>query len=168
MDWSNQAQDSNRCWCLANTGSIKCLGISGLGKEWLAFQELCSMDSVSQSLSWLILCLVHTSATVCSLLLSPIDLELHFTVQSPLWLNIYTYKKSTPTPTDNHNATLTAVECQKVLPVSALHGHQLVLLFVTTHWHNYIQQINTLRTGLLNCLNAHSRGLTFGHRASCI
>ena len=28
--------------------------------------------------------------------------------------------------------------------------------------------INTLRTGLLNCLNAHSRGLTFRHRASCI
>ena len=30
--------------------------------------------------------------------------------------------------------------------------------------HNF----NTLRTGLLNCLNAHSRGLTFRHRASCI
>ena len=28
--------------------------------------------------------------------------------------------------------------------------------------------INTLRTGLLNCLNARSRGLTFRHRASCI
>ena len=27
--------------------------------------------------------------------------------------------------------------------------------------------INTLRTGLLNCLNARSRGLTFRHRASC-
>ena len=27
---------------------------------------------------------------------------------------------------------------------------------------------NTLRTGLLNCLNARSRGLTFRHRASCI
>ena len=27
---------------------------------------------------------------------------------------------------------------------------------------------NTLRMGLLNCLNAHSRGLTFRHRASCI
>ena len=26
----------------------------------------------------------------------------------------------------------------------------------------------TLRTGLLNCLNARSRGLTFRHRASCI
>ena len=25
---------------------------------------------------------------------------------------------------------------------------------------------NTLRTGLLNCLNARSRGLTFRHRAS--
>ena len=28
--------------------------------------------------------------------------------------------------------------------------------------------INTLRMGLLNCLNARSRGLTFRHRASCI
>jgi hypothetical protein len=27
---------------------------------------------------------------------------------------------------------------------------------------------NTLRTGLLNCLNARSRGLTFRHLASCI
>jgi len=27
---------------------------------------------------------------------------------------------------------------------------------------------NTLRTGLLNCLNARSRGFTFRHRASCI
>ena len=27
---------------------------------------------------------------------------------------------------------------------------------------------NTLRAGLLNCLNARSRGLTFRHRASCI
>ena len=28
--------------------------------------------------------------------------------------------------------------------------------------------LNTLRTGLLNCLNARSRGLTFRHCASCI
>ena len=28
--------------------------------------------------------------------------------------------------------------------------------------------INTLRTGLLNCLNARSQGLTFRHCASCI
>ena len=28
--------------------------------------------------------------------------------------------------------------------------------------------INTLRTGLLNCLNALSRDLNFRHRASCI
>ena len=28
--------------------------------------------------------------------------------------------------------------------------------------------VNTLRTGLLNCLNARSRGLNFRHRASCI
>ena len=29
-------------------------------------------------------------------------------------------------------------------------------------------EINTLKTGLLNCLNARSRGLTFRHRASSI
>ena len=29
-------------------------------------------------------------------------------------------------------------------------------------------KINTLKTGLLNCLNARSRGLIFRHRASCI
>ena len=28
--------------------------------------------------------------------------------------------------------------------------------------------LNTLRTGLLNCLNERSRGLTFRYRASCI
>ena len=28
--------------------------------------------------------------------------------------------------------------------------------------------LNTLKTGLLNCLNARSRGLTLRHRASCI
>ena len=31
-----------------------------------------------------------------------------------------------------------------------------------------LDDINTLRTGLLNCLNACSRGLNFRHRASCI
>ena len=31
-----------------------------------------------------------------------------------------------------------------------------------------VAHINTLRTGLLNYLNARSRGLTFRHRASCI
>ena len=30
------------------------------------------------------------------------------------------------------------------------------------------QSVNTFRTGLLNCLNARSQGLTFRHRASCI
>ena len=35
--------------------------------------------------------------------------------------------------------------------------------------HEVIQVlINTLRKGLLNCLNARSRGLNFRHRASCI
>ena len=31
-----------------------------------------------------------------------------------------------------------------------------------------VDRLNTLKTGLLNCLNARSRGLTFRHRASCI
>ena len=31
-----------------------------------------------------------------------------------------------------------------------------------------LSSVNTLRTGLLNCLNARSRGLNFRHRASCI
>ena len=31
-----------------------------------------------------------------------------------------------------------------------------------------MEKINTLRTGLLNCLNTRSRGLSFRHRASCI
>ena len=32
----------------------------------------------------------------------------------------------------------------------------------------YTPILNTVRTGLLNCLNARSRGLSFRHRASCI
>ena len=32
----------------------------------------------------------------------------------------------------------------------------------------FLETFNTLRTGLLNCLNARSRGLKFRHRASCI
>ena len=35
-------------------------------------------------------------------------------------------------------------------------------------FHLLCWRINTLRTGLLNCLNARSRGLNFRHRASCI
>ena len=33
---------------------------------------------------------------------------------------------------------------------------------------NIRKELNTLRTGLLNCLNALSRGLNFRHRESCI
>ena len=32
----------------------------------------------------------------------------------------------------------------------------------------FASSVNKLRTGLLNCLNARSRGLNFRHRASCI
>ena len=37
-----------------------------------------------------------------------------------------------------------------------------------TNGDHLLCEIKTLRTGLLNCLNARSRGLTFRHRASCI
>ena len=36
------------------------------------------------------------------------------------------------------------------------------------NWTLSTVDINTVRTGPLNCLNARSRGLTFRHRASCI
>ena len=36
------------------------------------------------------------------------------------------------------------------------------------HLLQQVNIVNTLRTGLVNCLNARSRGLTFRHRASCI
>ena len=41
---------------------------------------------------------------------------------------------------------------------------------ICAHFHpkGFYTCINTLRTGLLNCLNARSRGLNFRHRASCI
>ena len=44
---------------------------------------------------------------------------------------------------------------------------------LSLHWHCerkvlFISKFNTLRTGLLNCLNARSRGLNFRHRASSI
>jgi len=35
-------------------------------------------------------------------------------------------------------------------------------------WNLTFVFFNTLKTGLLNCLDARSRGLTFRHRASCI
>ena len=46
-----------------------------------------------------------------------------------------------------------------------LHSSWFVILSV--HF-VFIFRLNTLRTGLLICLNARSRGLTFRHRASCI
>jgi len=36
------------------------------------------------------------------------------------------------------------------------------------HKGEVVPVLNTLRTGLLNCLNARSRGLIFRHRASSI
>ena len=40
------------------------------------------------------------------------------------------------------------------------------LTFLSVHHSGLL--LNTLRAGLLNRLNARSRGLTFRHRASCI
>jgi len=45
--------------------------------------------------------------------------------------------------------------------------HNLPYYFFVKHF-GISLLFNTLRTGLLNCLNARSRGLTFRHRASCI
>ena len=49
-------------------------------------------------------------------------------------------------------------------------SHLLTLLVPEGRWQCclHTEYLNTLRTGLLNCLNARSRGLTFRHRASCI
>ena len=47
----------------------------------------------------------------------------------------------------------------------------LLVLPIRSHYvlfYQYFLLNNTLRTGLLNCLNALSRGLTFRHRTSCI
>ena len=44
----------------------------------------------------------------------------------------------------------------------------LLRLWYFMAWSRVIFTFNTLRTGLLNCLNARSRGLTFRHCASCI
>jgi len=56
---------------------------------------------------------------------------------------------------------------QRLFPYTALtdwfYYRDGVYLLRGTDW-----IFNTLRTGLLNCLNARSRGLTFRHRASCI
>ena len=54
--------------------------------------------------------------------------------------------------------------CRKVLVSTPFSGHTAEKSESVVA----IQYINTLRTGLLNCLNARSRGLTFRHRASCI
>ena len=44
-----------------------------------------------------------------------------------------------------------------------------LLMIQPKYLHGFVVHVfNTLRTGLLNCLNARSRGLTFRHRASCI
>ena len=47
----------------------------------------------------------------------------------------------------------------------AIRGEQMFGQFKV---HDEPAAFNRLRTGLLNCLNARSRGLTFTHRASCI
>jgi hypothetical protein len=48
-------------------------------------------------------------------------------------------------------------------------SHFKVLLQLPFTWRKACKNyFNTLRTGLLNCLNARSRSLNFRHRASCI
>ena len=48
---------------------------------------------------------------------------------------------------------------------TAIPQHIIISLI---HCSRYTALLNTLRAGLLNCLNARSQGLTFRHRASCI
>ena len=55
----------------------------------------------------------------------------------------------------------------------SIHQRRMTLLDDTPTWlssflHITVKDFNTLRTGLLNCVNARSWGLTFRHRASCI
>ena len=52
-----------------------------------------------------------------------------------------------------------------VLPPVVLLIWAMVMCLTSSYFTNVL---NTLRTGLLNCLNARSRGLTFRQRASCI
>ena len=54
------------------------------------------------------------------------------------------------------------------LSLFLLHLDPLPVIFHVLSFHNNQTLLNTLRTGLWNCLNARSRGLTFRHRASCI
>ena len=66
---------------------------------------------------------------------------------------MYSYNKT--------NEMLGLLNVKFLLHVSVFFGHPREGIKQT-------KPINTLRTGLLNCLNARSRGLTFRHRASCI
>ena len=64
---------------------------------------------------------------------------------------------------------------ESVTLCSCLYGTPLFITVRTNHYAgicpkqvNQYSFLNTLWTGLLNCLNARSRGLTFRHSASCI
>ena len=66
---------------------------------------------------------------------------------------------------------LLGIELRAVQPITSIGvdiGISLSYRNNTCMLHRQSARVNTLRTGLLNCLNARSPGLTFRHRASCI
>jgi len=84
---------------------------------WLVIYLNCAMMYGLSNLkfSLLILSSVHILVTVCSLLLYSTDLELHFIVHGPLWLNIYTH---TNTHEKYTNQPTTTTQLSQLLNVS--------------------------------------------------
>ena len=70
-----------------------------------------------------------------------------------------------PKHVENHELIL-LYHCVGILSCVLGGNISIKKYFTFTHWP--FVRFNTLRTGLLNCLNARSRGLTFRHRASCV
>ena len=75
---------------------------------------------------------------------------------------------------EQHHSTTSAPMCNCVMIFRLWHIFAeartpgFIIPQIWSSGERFWAQFNTLRTGLLNCLNARSRGLTFRHRASCI
>jgi hypothetical protein len=82
-----------------------------------------------------------------------------FEFYPPLLHNTACVLKSISSP-----ISLTTDPFSPTISRSWLSVHKLHIFRVSDKW----TFLNTLRTGLLNCLNARSLGLTFRHRAFCI
>jgi len=72
------------------------------------------------------------------------------------------------TPTNEQFTTTARVRTDKTLNPFLLCVTTLYYIGYLSYEPNDDMAVNTLRTGLLNCLNARSRGLIFRHRASCV